>query len=141
MNQIKKPILEKDGCFIEGKFPKGTGSRPDTVLSNALNKFFGSINSSHPGNMHMSMRWRIHDAIGSGNHVLMEAIPNLRKLMAQENDTLSARSRPVSPGGHGSSVMTTSSHRLPFLFCKLISAIACKAHPCVLFLDDLQVRI
>lgn len=89
----------------------------------------------------MSLRWRIHDAIGSGNHVLMEAIPNLRKLMAQENDTLSARSSPVATGTRSSSAMTTSSHRLPFLFCKLIGAIACKAHPCVLFLDDLQVRI
>jgi predicted ATPase len=137
VNQIKKTILEKDGCFIEGKFLKST--RPDTVLANALNNFFGSIlASSNSGNtMHMSLRWRIHDVIGSGNNVLLEAIPNLRKLMSEDSDS-SNNALPKVGARSGRSAMLGSSHRLPFLFCKLIGAIACKAHPLILFLDDLQ---
>ena len=139
MHQIKKPIQDEDGCFIEGKFLKS--ARPDTVLSSALNNFFGKImeNGSSSGKQ-MSLRWRIHDAIGSGNSVLMEAIPNLRRLMAEDNGTSSAAlvSRVGASTRSGRSAMLSSSHRLPFLFCKLIGAIACKAHPCVLFLDDLQ---
>jgi predicted ATPase len=136
VNQIKKPLQDKDGCFIEGKFLES--SRPDLVLNNALNNFFGSImeRGSNSGNMHMSLRWRIHDAIGSGNSVLMEAIPNLRKLMAEESS--SSEISEVSTGRNGRSALLGSSHRLPFLFCKLIGAIACKAHPLILFLDDLQ---
>lgn len=136
VNQIKKPIQEKGGCFIEGKFLKS--DRPDTVLSNALNNFFGSMVGSSTGNMHMSLRWRIHDAIGSGNSLLLEAIPNLRKLLAQENDTPSNAVSRQGASRSGRSALLGSSHRLPFLFCKLIGAIACKAHPLILFLDDLQ---
>lgn len=88
--------------------------------------------------MHMSLRWRIHDAIGSGNSLLLEAIPNLRKLLAQENDTPSNAVSRQGAGKSGRSALLGSSHRLPFLFCKLIGAIACKAHPLILFLDDLQ---
>ena len=78
----------------------------------------------------MLMRWRIHDAIGSGNNQLMEAIPNLQKLMHEGYKCDQDRATGVGRMG--------SSHRLKFMFCKLIGAIACKAQPLVLFLDDLQ---
>lgn len=75
--------------------------------------------------------------IGSGNNVLLEAIPNLRKLMSEDRDS-SNNALPKVGARSGRSAMLGSSHRLPFLFCKLIGAIACKAHPLILFLDDLQ---
>lgn len=111
------------------------------MLSSALNNFFGKImENGSSSSKQMSLRWRIHDAIGSGNSVLFKAIPNLRKLMAEDKETSSSTLsyRDGTASRSGRSAMLSSSHRLPFLFCKLISAIACKAHPCVLFLDDLQ---
>jgi len=135
---MKKPIRENQGCFIEGKFLKST--HPDIVLCNSLDNFFGSIieKRSRWENMYISLRWRIHDAIGSGNTALMDAIPNLRKLMdgKSSKESLSASQDDTSIGGRSS--IEGSNYRLPFLLCKLIGAIACKAHPCVLFLDDLQ---
>eukprot|EP00804_Cyclotella_cryptica_P005744 CCRYP_000079-RE/>CCRYP_000079-RE protein AED:0.10 eAED:0.10 QI:211/1/0.88/1/0.5/0.33/9/0/1307 len=137
-SQIKKPIQDRDGFFIEGKFHKS--SCPDTVLSKALNSFFGSIivKGSFSGNMLMPLRWRIHDAIGSGNNLLMDVIPNLRKLMAEETSTVQTSSNGCTLRSGRSHAIPTSSHRLKFMFCKLIGAIACKAHPLILFLDDLQ---
>eukprot|EP00804_Cyclotella_cryptica_P027830 CCRYP_009244-RA/>CCRYP_009244-RA protein AED:0.13 eAED:0.13 QI:0/0.87/0.66/1/0.25/0.22/9/246/899 len=86
--------------------------------------------------MQMSLRWRIHDAIGSGNNLLMDAIPNLRKLMAEE--TLTTDTNDANSTRRKTNAMLASSHRLKFMFCKLIGAISCKAHPLILFLDDLQ---
>ena len=86
----------------------------------------------------MSLRWRIHDAIGSGNNLLMDAIPKLRKLMAEEPSTIHTSSETSSSRSGRTNAMLGSSHRLKFMFCKLIGAIACKAHPLILFLDDLQ---
>ena len=81
----------------------------------------------------MSMKWRIHDAIGSGsNNVLLKILPNLQKWMADGNVATENLNTSSSVKGIG------SSHRLKFMFCKLIGAIACRAHPLILFLDDLQ---
>ena len=96
--------------------------------------------------MHMSLRWRIHDAIGSGNSALMEAIPNLQKLMAVGNNQAESHmsssnvNATISSGGGSGNHQgeMRSSHRLKFIFTKLIGAIACRAHPLILFLDDLQ---
>jgi histidine kinase len=127
VNQIKKPLKESQGSFIQGKFEMSE-TRPDTVLFTALNSFFGQIlEEDARGNTDMSMRWRVHDAIGgSGNNILLKLIPNLRIWMDTEEDT------DDNVKGMG------SSHRLQFLFCQLIGAIACREHPLVLFLDDLQ---
>ncbi|KAL7484100.1 hypothetical protein ACHAW6_009743 [Cyclotella cf. meneghiniana] len=88
--------------------------------------------------MLMSLRWRIHDAIGSGNSLLMDAIPNLRRLMAAETSTTQTSSKGSTLRIGRSHTMLRSSHRLKFMLCKLIGAIACKAYPLILFLDDLQ---
>ena len=78
VNQIKKPLADLNGCFIEGKFHRD-GTRPDLVLVSALNSFFGAVLESAE-EAFMSMKWRIHDAIGSGNdNMLLDILPNLRK--------------------------------------------------------------
>eukprot|EP00804_Cyclotella_cryptica_P016554 CCRYP_004743-RA/>CCRYP_004743-RA protein AED:0.15 eAED:0.15 QI:0/1/0.75/1/0.28/0.37/8/0/861 len=59
--------------------------------------------------------------------------------MAEEASTSTTQT--TSDGGTTKSAKThpmRSSHRLKFMFCKLIGAIACKTHPVILFLDDLQ---
>ena len=121
-------MKDRNGSFIEGKFDKS--ARPDTVLAEALNTFFGNIIEADSRNVHLSMRWRIHDAIGSGNNPLLKAIPNLQKFMPE--GYTGNKGEVKSVGGMG------SSYRLKFMFCKLIGAIACRTQPLVLFLDDLQ---
>ena len=134
MNQIKKPLIDLNGCFIEGKFDKF--ACPDTVLAGALNSFFGNVLKTNTGSIHMSMKWRIHDAIGSGsNSAVLDILPNLQKLMADD----SVAHQNLAPSSKVKGI--GSSHRLKFLFCKLIGAIACRAQPLILFLDDLQCEL
>ena len=40
MNQIKKTVGERKGYLIGGKFDMADGSRPDSVLFEALDSFF-----------------------------------------------------------------------------------------------------
>eukprot|EP00985_Skeletonema_marinoi_P014599 scaffold7417_cov266-Skeletonema_marinoi.AAC.2 len=80
VDQIKKPLADKDGLIIEGKFD--SSACPDKVLASALDSFFTDINASNAGeNAHMSMRWRISDAVGSGVSCLYDSIPSLRTFM------------------------------------------------------------
>ena len=130
VNQIKKPLAEKNGFFIEGKFD--VSARPDKVLASALESFFAGINTSNVGeNTYMSMRWRINDAIGSGVSCLFDVIPSLQKFMTNSTEIDRTEGRTV-----GGNVM---GQRLKYMFCKLIKAIPCRSQPLVLVLDDLQV--
>ena len=72
------------------------------MLASALNSFFGKILENDKGNEFLSMKWRIHDAIGSGsNSVLLEVLPNLQKWIAEDStatDDLAARENSISQG-------------------------------------------
>lgn len=130
IHQAMKTVKDTGGFAIEAEFNKS--SRPDTVLTSALNVFFGEIRNKVKEHSFVSMRWRIKDAIGtSGYDVLMEAIPNLYSLLrdgdASSTDDLSQESS-----------KPRSSTRLKFMLCKLIGAISTREHPLVLVLDDLQ---
>ena len=131
VNQIKKPLAEKNGFFIEGKFD--VSARPDKVLASALESFFAGINTSNAGeNTYMSMRWRINDAIGSGVSCLFDVIPSLQKFMTNSTTEID-RTEGRTGGGN------VMGQRLKYMFCKLIKAIPCRSQPLVLVLDDLQV--
>jgi predicted ATPase len=131
VNQIKKPLADKNGVFIEGKFD--VSARPDKVLASALDSFFANINASNVGkNKYMSMRWRINDGIGSGVSCLFDAIPSLRNFMDDGSEADKSKGQEIG----GNSMV---GQRLKYMFCKLISAISCRSQPLVLVLDDLQV--
>jgi len=129
VNQIKQPLADKNGLFIEGKFD--SSACPDKVLASALDSFFTKINASNAGeNAHMSMRWRISDAVGSGVSCLYDSIPSLRTFMDDGTEVDRSEGRKIA----GNSL----DQRLKYMFCKLISAIPCRSQPLVLVLDDLQ---
>jgi predicted ATPase len=131
VHQMKSPLENVNGYFIEGKFDNL--SRPDTILASALNNFFGTLLDCGAEDDE-TMKWRVASAIGSSSdNVLFEILPNLHMWMINGD---------VATGSQYSSsnVKGRSSHRLKYLFCKLISAIACRAHPLILYLDDIQCK-
>lgn len=131
VRQMKKPLESVNGYFIEGKFDKL--SRPDSILASALNTFFGNLldfDTESDG----TMKWRIVSAIGSScDNVLFDILPNMHKWLV--NGDIATGSQFPS-----SNVKGRSSHRLKYMFCKLVSAIACRAHPLILYLDDIQCK-
>lgn len=134
VKQIKKPLTEKNGFYVEGKFDKST--RPDKVLASALDSFFADVTASNVGenaSISMLMRWRISDAVGSGVSCLYDSIPSLRKFMDDGTEVDGSEGRKIA----GNSL----DQRLKYMFCKLIGAIPCRSHTLVLVLDDLQVSV
>lgn len=132
VKQIKEPLADKNGLFIEGKFD--SSARPDKVLASALDSFFADINASNATeNAYMSMRWRISDAVGSGVSCLYGSIPSLRQFMGDGTEVGSSERRKIA----GNSL----DQRLKYMLCKLISAISCRFQTLVLVLDDLQVSV
>ena len=133
VNQIKKPLADKNGLFIEGKFDNNS-ARPDKVLASALHAFFADIIMSGAGEKaYMSMRWRISDVVGSGISCLYDVIPSLRIFMNDDTEVDRSERRSIA----GSKL----DQRLKYMYCKLISAISCRSQPLVLVLDDLQVSV
>ncbi|EJK68566.1 hypothetical protein THAOC_10242 [Thalassiosira oceanica] len=129
VDQLKQPLIDLGGCFIEGKFDKAM--RPDTVLATALDRFFGGIleTSKFVGNVQVSLRWRIHDILGSTeNNPFLEMLPNLKAWLSEDSSQFSAtQSNDII--GMGSSGLAVSSQRVKYLFCKLIGAMASRSSP------------
>ena len=136
VNQIKKPLLDSNGCFVEGKFDKE--ARPDTVLATALDVFFGNIleMSKVSGPIHVPLKWRVLDAIGSSsmeNNAFLDMLPNLKSWLSEElgGHYSSDDSRDISIG----SGMISSSQQTKYKFSKLIGAVSSRSSPLVLFLE------
>ena len=107
--------------------------RPDTVLATALDRFFGSIleTSKIVGNVQVSLKWRIHDILGSiENNPFLKMLPNLKAWLSEDTPQFSA-TQSHDTIGMGSSGSTVSSQRVKYLFCKLIGAMASRSSPLV----------
>ena len=132
MNQIKKAIEARNGYLILGKFDMVDGSRPDNVLFEALNTFFGTI-IAHGTNVDGAiprMRQRIVDIVGFGTAILAKSIPNLGKLLGD-----------IRLGGNDDPMNTNHDQLLQrsrFLICKFLQAISDIKTPICIVFDDIQ---
>ncbi|KAL7539299.1 hypothetical protein ACHAXR_009167 [Thalassiosira sp. AJA248-18] len=126
LNQIKRPLEQRGGFMIRGKFDKVTP--PNTVIFSALDSFFGKI-TSLDGALQAELKLRITESIGCGGGVLMSAIPNLRTLM--EEEVKNAEEHTIEQA-------TVSHQRWKYLIIKLINAISDKSRPLAFFMDDLH---
>lgn len=71
VHQIKKSVEEMGGYLIGGKFDLADGSRPDSVLFQALDSFFGAFAAENGGDVAKAMkkahmRQRIINTVGVG---------------------------------------------------------------------------
>jgi len=121
VNQIIKPLKERHGYLITGKFDQ-KGRRPDSVIFSAIDSFFGSLMEGGDHDVKARLKKRITDVVGGfGANVLTKSIPNLGNFVENAythtcNDQVSRQ----------------------VLLCKLISAIADQMNPIVIIIDDLQ---
>ncbi|KAL7537767.1 hypothetical protein ACHAXR_008044 [Thalassiosira sp. AJA248-18] len=128
VNQLLKPLKEKHGYLISGKFDLVAGR--DSIIFSAFDSFFETLLEEGGNDTKlMRLRKRINEVVGGfGVNVLAKSIPSLDKLVG---DTFTK----VQYNDHQGTVLQT---RWQVLLCKLISAIADETNPIVLVLDDLQ---
>ena len=124
VREVHKPITQKLGYFIEGKFDQFQRSVPYFAIIQALREFVNILLTENEEKL-TRLRTSIQTAVGAEGKVLADVIPNLELIIGQQPDV-------PEIGG------TEAQNRFNYVFRKLITAIATEEHPIVLFIDDLQ---
>ncbi len=124
VNEIHKPITEKSGFFIKGKFDQYNRNIPYNAFTQALNEYCQILLTESDYELSL-VRNRVLEALGYQGQILIEIIPDLQLIIGNQSDI--TRLDPVE-----------NRNRLNLLLLKFFQAIATIDHPLVIFLDDLQ---
>ncbi|UJB70361.1 PAS domain S-box protein [Acaryochloris sp. 'Moss Beach'] len=124
VNEVHKPITQKNGYFIKGKFDQFNRNIPFSAFVQAFRSLMRQLLGESDAQL-SSWQAKILAAVGESGQVLIEVIPELERIMGEQ---------PAVPELSG----TANQNRFNLLFSKFIQVFAKQAHPLVIFLDDLQ---
>ncbi|MGD1805253.1 ATP-binding sensor histidine kinase [Dapis sp. BLCC M126] len=124
VNEVHKPIVEKRGYFITGKFDQFQRNIPFLAWLNALAELIKQI-LSEPEEKLQAFACKLQEVLGEEAQVIIDVIPELELLIGQQ-----PLATELSP--------SAAENRFNLLFLKFISVFAQAEHPLVIFLDDLQ---
>lgn len=124
VHEVHKPIVERRGYFISGKFDQFNRSTPYASLIQAVEELVRQILTETADGL---ARWRgeILEAVGPNAQVIIDVI--------QEVELVVGKALPVpilSP--------RETENRFHLTFERFLRSLAAESHPLVLFLDDLQ---
>ncbi|PCJ81845.1 MAG: serine/threonine-protein kinase PknK [Flavobacteriales bacterium] len=124
INEVQKPIMEKRGYFMSGKFDQLQKTIPYYAIAQAFQQF---INLLLTEDEHRLTAWKetIQKAVGTVGKVLTDVMPNLELIIGKQPE--------VSELGG-----TEAQSRFNYVFKAFLKSIARADHPVVLFIDDLQ---
>ena len=124
VNEVHKPIVKQRGYFIKGKFDQFNYNIPFSAFVQAfrdlIRQLLGSCNAELA-----SWKAKILEAVGENGQVIIEVIPELESILGEQ---------PPVPELSGSAAQ----NRFNLMFGNFVRVFATKAHPLVIFLDDLQ---
>ena len=124
VQEIYKPITQKRGYFISGKFDQFQRNIPHSAIADALQKLMQQL-LSEPDEQVQQWRSRLLTALGSNGQLIVDVIPELELIVG--------RQPPLPEVGS-----TEAQNRFNLVFQKFIRACCSCEHPLVIFLDDLQ---
>ncbi len=124
VQEIYKPITNKQGYFIFGKFDQFQRNIPYSAIVFA---FQGLVKQLLTESTTQLKQWRdkLLSALGSNAQVIVDVIPEIELIIGKQP--------PVSPLG-----ATESQNRFNLVFHNFIQVFCTSDHPLVIFLDDLQ---
>ncbi|MGB3509953.1 MAG: AAA family ATPase [Microcoleaceae cyanobacterium] len=124
VQEIYKPITEKRGYFISGKFDQFQRNIPYSAIANAFKELVGQFLTESEAQLN---QWRnkILTALGANIQVIIDVIPEVELIVGKQS---------IVPELGA----TESQNRFNLVFQKFIQVICAKEHPLVIFLDDLQ---
>jgi len=124
INEVHKPIVERRGYFIKGKFDQFNRNVPFSAFVQAFRSLMGQLLGESDGVL-ATWKEKILDAVGESGQVILEVIPELERIIGKQ---------PTVPELSGSAAQ----NRFNLLFSKFVQVFTTKDHPLVIFLDDLQ---
>ena len=124
VSEIHKPVAQKNGFFISGKFDQLRHNIPYSALIQALRGLIREVSAESKSGME---RWknRIRAALGPNGQLMTRVIPELEQMIG-----------PQPPLPEMGALETRN--RFTAVLLEFISVFCEKTHPLVIFLDDLQ---
>jgi predicted ATPase/signal transduction histidine kinase/DNA-binding response OmpR family regulator/tRNA A-37 threonylcarbamoyl transferase component Bud32 len=124
VNEIYKPVTEKRGYFVSGKFEQFQRNVPYQALVNAFAELIRQLLTE--SETHLA-KWRrqLLAALGTNGQIIIDVIPEVELIIGKQP--------PVEI-----LVALEAQNRFHRVFIKFVQTFASAKHPLVLFLDDLQ---
>ncbi len=122
--EVNKPITQKRGYFISGKFDQFKRNIPYASLIQALSSLMQQLLTESSAQLE---QWhnKILTAVGGNGQVIIDVIPEVELIIGKQ---------PEVPELGG----TEAQNRFNRVFTEFINIFTQKEHPLVIFLDDLQ---
>jgi len=124
VNEAHKPITEKRGYFIKGKFDQFQRNIPFFAFVQAFRDLMRQLLAESDAQLE-SWKNQILDAVGENGQVIIEVIPELEAIIGKQ---------PSVPQLEGSAAQ----NRFNLLFPKFVGVFLSYQHPLTIFIDDLQ---
>jgi predicted ATPase/signal transduction histidine kinase len=124
VQEVYKPITEKRGYFMAGKFDQFQRNVPYSAVLQAFRDLVQQL-LTEPQSRLDEWQTQIVAAVGNNGQVLMELIPDLELILGPQPAV------PTLPP-------TESQNRFNLVFQKFLKVFCQADHPLVIFLDDLQ---
>ncbi|MGB3208161.1 MAG: serine/threonine-protein kinase PknK, partial [Crinalium sp.] len=124
VNEIHKPIVEKRGYFISGKFDQLKRNIPYAALNEAFSELIRQLLTESSQNIE-DWKQKFLEAVGVNGQVITGVIPEVELIVDKQ---------PKVPNLGA----TESQNRFNLVFQKFLGVFTRQEHPLVLFLDDLQ---
>ncbi|GBF79610.1 trifunctional serine/threonine-protein kinase/ATP-binding protein/sensor histidine kinase [Aphanothece sacrum] len=124
VKEAYRPITEKKGYFISGKFDKLKRNIPYSGIIQAFQELIGQLLTE--SDLEISkLRENLLKALGINAQIVIDVIPEIELIIGQQLDV------PNLPPSE-------AQNRFNFVFQSFIKVFAKSTHPLVIFLDDLQ---
>ena len=124
VQQLYKPITDKGGYFVSGKFDQLQWNLPYSGLVDALAELVKQLLSESEERL-QAWRRRLLKALGANAQLIIDVIPELQLILGPQPPVAVLDAQEAR-------------NRFNLAFQQLIRAICTPEHPLVIFLDDLQ---
>ncbi|WP_341530501.1 serine/threonine-protein kinase PknK [Nostoc sp. UHCC 0302] len=124
VQEIYKPITQKRGYFISGKFDQFGRNIPYSAIADALQKLMQQL-LGEPDDQLQQWRSRLLTALGSNGQIIIDVIPEVELIIGKQIPVLDVGA-------------TEAQNRFNRVFRQFIRVFGSQEHPLVIFLDDLQ---
>ncbi|EIJ44246.1 PAS domain S-box [Beggiatoa alba B18LD] len=124
INEVYKPLTEKRGYFISGKYEQYQRNIPYFAFTQAFNEFCNTILAESAQQLAIWQE-KILVAVKENGQVLIDIIPRLALIIGEQP--------PVAPVS-----AQEAQNRFNLVFQAFLNALGRDEHPLVIFIDDLQ---
>lgn len=124
VHEVYKPMTAKQGYFAMGKFDQFQKNMPYSAITQAFNEFCRYLLMENAKTLTYWQN-RILTAIGQNGQIIIEVVPDLEFIIGPQPTVAK-----VGP--------SEAQNRFQILFLNFIKSLCDKAHPFILFIDDLQ---